>query len=156
MCIRDRRGPSDQLQPAVHLHLHDRERARAGAGVRNRDAAGHLRLSLIHISYTPLMISRMNCAPVAAARSRLAKGSHRTFTPKGILISCINSPDVYKRQALHVLLGKIVLVEVVQPGNDLLQHLGRGNQEHGVAHVAVSYTHLALMRLCEPPLELLV
>ena len=38
--------------------------------------------------------------------------------------------------ALHVLLGKIVLVEVVQPGDDLLQHLGRGNQEHGVAHVA--------------------
>ena len=29
-----------------------------------------------------------------------------------------------------------MLIEIIQPSDNLLQHLGRRNQEHGVAHIA--------------------
>ena len=38
--------------------------------------------------------------------------------------------------ALHIQPRQVVLIEVVQPGDDFLQHLGRGDEEHGVAHIA--------------------
>ena len=36
---------------------------------------------------------------------------------------------------LHIQVGNIVLIQVVQACNDFLQHLGCGNQEHGITHV---------------------
>lgn len=43
---------------------------------------------------------------------------------------------VFVEIALHVQVGDVVLIEIVQPGDDLLEHLGRGDQEHGVGHIA--------------------
>ena len=37
--------------------------------------------------------------------------------------------------ALHIKVGNVVGVEILQPGDDLLQHLRRGNQEHGIVHI---------------------
>lgn len=37
--------------------------------------------------------------------------------------------------ALHIQVGNVMLIQVVQPGNDFLQHLGCRDQEHGIAHV---------------------
>ena len=43
-----------------------------------------------------------------------------------------------------------MLIQIVQPGDDFLQHLGRGDQEHGVAHIAGegSIFFYTLLRAC--------
>ena len=38
--------------------------------------------------------------------------------------------------ALHIQAGDIVLIQIIQPGDDLLQHLRRRDQEQGIAHVS--------------------
>ena len=37
--------------------------------------------------------------------------------------------------ALHIQSCQVVLIEFVQAGDDFLQHLGRGDEEHGVAYI---------------------
>ena len=45
------------------------------------------------------------------------------------------SQHVFIQVALHIQIGNVMLIQVVQSGDDFLQHLRRGNQEHRVAHV---------------------
>ena len=37
--------------------------------------------------------------------------------------------------ALHIQIGNVMLIQVIQPCDDFLQHLRRRNQEHRIAHV---------------------
>ena len=37
--------------------------------------------------------------------------------------------------ALHIQIGNVVFIQIIQPGDNLLQHLRSGDQEHGVAHI---------------------
>ena len=48
-----------------------------------------------------------------------------------------NLPSMYSyRSPCMSNSAMIMLVQIIQPGDDLLQHLGRGDQKHGVAHIA--------------------
>ena len=48
---------------------------------------------------------------------------------------CQFAQHILVQVALHIKVGNVVGVKILQPGDDLLQHLRRGNEEHGVVHV---------------------
>ena len=48
---------------------------------------------------------------------------------------CQFAQHILVQVALHIKVGNIVGVKILQPGDDLLQHLWRGNEEHGIVHV---------------------
>ena len=48
---------------------------------------------------------------------------------------CQFSQHILVQIALHIKVGNVVGVEILQPGDDLLQHLRRGDQEHGIVHI---------------------
>ena len=48
---------------------------------------------------------------------------------------CQLAQHILVQVALHIKVGNVVGVEILQPGDDLLQHLRRGDQEHGIVHV---------------------
>ena len=48
---------------------------------------------------------------------------------------CQLAQHILVQVALHIKVGDVVGVKILQPGDDLLQHLRRGNQEHGIVHI---------------------
>ena len=48
---------------------------------------------------------------------------------------CQFSQHILVQIALHIKVGNVVGVKILQPGDDLLQHLRRGDQEHGIVHI---------------------
>ena len=48
---------------------------------------------------------------------------------------CQFAQHILVQIALHIKVGNVVGVKILQPGDDLLQHLRRGNEEHGIVHV---------------------
>ena len=48
---------------------------------------------------------------------------------------CQLAQHILVQVALHIKVGNVVGVKILQPGDDLLQHLRRGNEEHGIVHV---------------------
>ena len=70
------------------------------------------------------------------------------------------SQHILVQIALHIQIGNVVFIQVVQACNDFLQHLGSGNQKHGITHVPgessiffriilgviYNFDHLALLR----------
>jgi len=48
---------------------------------------------------------------------------------------CQFAQHILVQVALHITVGNVVGVKIFQPGDDLLQHLRGGDQEHGIVHV---------------------
>ena len=48
---------------------------------------------------------------------------------------CQFAQHILVQVALHIKVGNVVGVKILQPGDDLLQHLRRGDQEHGIVHI---------------------
>ena len=48
---------------------------------------------------------------------------------------CQLAQHILVQVALHIKVGNVVGVKILQPGDDLLQHLRRGDQEHGIVHI---------------------
>ena len=42
---------------------------------------------------------------------------------------------IFIEVSLHIQVCNVMLIQILQAGNDFLEHLGCGNQEHGVAHI---------------------
>ena len=49
--------------------------------------------------------------------------------------SCQLTQHVFIQVPLHIQIRYIVFVQIIQTGNNFLQHLGGGNQEHGISHI---------------------
>ena len=61
---------------------------------------------------------------------------------------CQLAQHILVQVALHIKVGNVVGVKIFQPGDDLLQHLRRGDQEHGIVHVPRKGGVLFLFILC--------
>ena len=61
---------------------------------------------------------------------------------------CQFAQHILVQVALHIKVGNVVGVKILQPGDDLLQHLRRGDQEHGIVHVPRKGGVLFLFILC--------
>ena len=49
--------------------------------------------------------------------------------------NCQLAQHILIQVALHIKVGNVVGVKILQPGDDLLQHLWRGNEEHSIVHI---------------------
>jgi len=48
---------------------------------------------------------------------------------------CQLAQHILVEVALHIKVGDIVGIKILQPGDDLLQHLRRGDEEHRIVHI---------------------
>ena len=62
--------------------------------------------------------------------------NQRVGAELAVLAGSLQFPQhIFIYVALHIQIGNVMLIQVIKPGDDLLQHLRRGDEEHRIVHI---------------------